>query len=78
MIDKITISLDDAGKFIVDIGDVQVFYVEKKGEVAYLVNHYCQKLAHFPQSFHSMQANPIPFSEFEKIKKAEKKPVSIK
>lgn len=72
MIDKITITLDDTGRFVVDAGEVQVHTVQKVEEVLYLVNHFVKKLAYFPQNI-SCGANPVAFEEFEKQRKVEKK-----
>lgn len=73
MIDKITITLDDTGKFVVDVGEINTFVCSKKEEVAWLVNKYAEKLAFFPHSIHCGYANPVPFEEFEKQRKVEKK-----
>jgi hypothetical protein len=73
MIDKVVVTLGDEGEFIVNAGEVQIVIAHSLSEVAYLVSEFSKKLACFPQSIHSGQANPITFDEFQKRKKSEKK-----
>lgn len=69
MIDKIEITLDDSGLFVVNVGDVQITHVETPIQAGGLVVFYAKKLAYFPNGIEFGSANPIPFEEFKKRNK---------
>lgn len=69
MIDKIEITLDDSGLFVVNIGDVQITHVDSPQKAAGVVGHYAKKLAYFPNGIEFGSANPITFEEFKRQNK---------
>ena len=69
MIDKIEITLDDSGLFVVNIGDVQITHVETPIQAGGLVGFYAKKLAYFPNGIEFGSANSITFEEFKKRNK---------
>lgn len=73
MIDKIVITLNDSGKFDINIGDIQFITEHNTMEALRTVNNYIRKLAHFPTGQHPMNANPITYEEFNKKQSKNKK-----
>jgi hypothetical protein len=73
MIDKIVITLNDSGKFDINIGDIQFITEHNTMEALRTVNNYIRKLAHFPTGKYPMTANPITYEEFNKKQSKNKK-----
>lgn len=68
MIDKIVITLNDSGKFNINIGDIHYITEHSVIETMRTVNNHIRQLAHFPTGKYPMNANPIPYEQFNKNK----------
>lgn len=76
MIDKITITLQDDGVPLVDIGGIHIIRCHSTNEVLQVINESIGDLAYFKTTLLGKKVDPISYEEFQKRKKEALKRVS--
>lgn len=69
MIDKITITLQDDGVPLVDVGDVYIIRCHSTKEVLQVINESIGGLAYFKTTLSGKKVDPISYDEFQNRKK---------
>lgn len=68
MIDKIVLTLNDSGKFEINVGDIHHVTAHSPMEAMKTINNHIRHLAYFPTGKYPMSANPIPLEYFKNKK----------
>lgn len=73
MVEKITVSLNDDGFWIVNVGDTLIMQSKDRRDVLALINDNLNKLAYFPTHQNDLQANCVSYEDFKKNQAKNKK-----
>jgi len=68
MIDKISITLNDVGQFVINIGDVNYVITDNMKDLLLTIADSSKKLAYFPTLQKDFSTKPITYEEFIKTK----------